>query len=328
MPKIMLDAGHYGKYNSGAVSGYYESEMTWKLHNYLKAELESYGFEVGVTRTDKNKDLKVYDRGLKAKGYDLFISLHSNAINSKKTKRVVVIHPISGKGKDISKKLGDAVLNTMNLKKDDYWYTQLTTRAYSSSQPNRDYYGVIRGAVDVGTIGIIIEHSFHTNEEACKWLMVDANLKKLAVAEAKVLADHYGLKKKTTTTDNKYYIQVGTFLNKDYADNRYHEVKNAGFKPVMTQNGSTYKVVIGPYASKKSAEATAKKVEAAKFDTYITNKIGTIIDVPTKKTIDELAREVIQGKWGMGTTRKARLTKAGYDYEAVQTRVNELMRKE
>lgn len=325
MPKIMLDAGHYGKYNKGSVAGYYESDMTWKLHNYLKAELEKYGFEVGVTRTNKDKDLRVYDRGLKAKGYDLFISLHSNAINSKKTKRVVVIHPVSGAGKDISQKLGDAVLKTMNLTKDDYWYTQLMTRSISTSDPNRDYYGVIRGAVAAGTVGIIIEHSFHTNEEACKWLMVDANLKKLAVAEAKVLAEHYGLIKKPATTDDKYYIQVGTFLNKDYADNRYHEVKNAGFKAVMTQSGSMYKVLVGPYASKKTAQTAAKKVAEAKFDTYITNKIGEVVTASVKKTIDELAKEVIQGKWGTGSTRKARLTKAGYDYEAVQTRVNELM---
>ena len=44
-----------------------------------------------------------------------------------------------------------------------------------------------------------------------------------------------------------------------------------------------------------------------------------------KKTMDQLAREVIHGKWGAGKTRKEKLTKAGYDYEAVQKRVNELV---
>lgn len=44
------------------------------------------------------------------------------------------------------------------------------------------------------------------------------------------------------------------------------------------------------------------------------------------KTIDELAREVIAGKWGNGADRKNRLTAAGYDYSAVQKRVNELMK--
>lgn len=44
------------------------------------------------------------------------------------------------------------------------------------------------------------------------------------------------------------------------------------------------------------------------------------------KTIDELAREVIRGDWGNGEERRRRLTEAGYDYNAVQKRVNELLR--
>ena len=47
---------------------------------------------------------------------------------------------------------------------------------------------------------------------------------------------------------------------------------------------------------------------------------------PAKKSVDEIAREVIQGKWGNGAGRKNRLTNAGYDYNAVQKRVNELMK--
>ena len=44
------------------------------------------------------------------------------------------------------------------------------------------------------------------------------------------------------------------------------------------------------------------------------------------KFVDTLAREVIQGKWGNGAERKQKLTAAGYDYYAVQKRVNELMK--
>lgn len=43
------------------------------------------------------------------------------------------------------------------------------------------------------------------------------------------------------------------------------------------------------------------------------------------KPIDEIAKEVIAGKWGVGEERKRRLTNAGYDYKKVQQRVNELM---
>lgn len=46
----------------------------------------------------------------------------------------------------------------------------------------------------------------------------------------------------------------------------------------------------------------------------------------TQKTVDELAQEVIAGKWGNGAERKQRLTAAGYDYAAVQARVNEILK--
>lgn len=45
----------------------------------------------------------------------------------------------------------------------------------------------------------------------------------------------------------------------------------------------------------------------------------------TSKSIDELAQEIIQGMWGNGDDRKNRLTSAGYDYNAVQDKVNELL---
>ena len=44
-----------------------------------------------------------------------------------------------------------------------------------------------------------------------------------------------------------------------------------------------------------------------------------------RKSIDQLAREVISEKWGNGAERKRRLTQAGYDYYAVQKRVNKLI---
>ena len=46
----------------------------------------------------------------------------------------------------------------------------------------------------------------------------------------------------------------------------------------------------------------------------------------TGKTIDELAREVIAGKWGNGSERERRLTVAGYDHKAVQNRVNQIVK--
>lgn len=48
--------------------------------------------------------------------------------------------------------------------------------------------------------------------------------------------------------------------------------------------------------------------------------------VETKKSVDEVAKEVIAGKWGNGADRKKNLEAAGYDYNAVQKRVNQLLK--
>ena len=48
--------------------------------------------------------------------------------------------------------------------------------------------------------------------------------------------------------------------------------------------------------------------------------------VEPRKSVDELAREVIAGKWGNGKERADRLSQAGYDYQAVQDRVNEILK--
>lgn len=45
----------------------------------------------------------------------------------------------------------------------------------------------------------------------------------------------------------------------------------------------------------------------------------------TTKTVTDLAYEVIAGKWGNGLDRKNNLTNAGYDYNSVQAKVNELL---
>lgn len=44
----------------------------------------------------------------------------------------------------------------------------------------------------------------------------------------------------------------------------------------------------------------------------------------SKKTVTKLAKEVLAGKWGNGSARKTALEKSGYDYDAVQKKVNEL----
>lgn len=76
------------------------------------------------------------------------------------------------------------------------------------------------------------------------------------------------------------------------------------------------------------------RLEAAGYDySKVQNRVNEILSGNSskpstpKKTVDELAKEVLQGKWGNGDDRKKRLTEAGYNYSAVQSKVNELVNK-
>lgn len=205
--KIMLDAGHYGKYNrSPAVPAYYESDFTFKFTNMLKAALEGYGFKVGTTRTDQAKDLGLTDRGKAAAGYDLFISIHSNAVGSGVNNSVdypVAITMVNDdkvsideESKAVGEILAQVVAAAMGTSQAARTYTKLSANDRDGNGIKDDeYYGVLHGAKLVRVPGIILEHSFHTNAKAAAWLLIDSNLQAMAAAEAAALANYYGMRK-------------------------------------------------------------------------------------------------------------------------------------
>lgn len=63
--------------------------------------------------------------------------------------------------------------------------------------------------------------------------------------------------------------------------------------------------------------------------------VGQVLKIPSKnantntpkKSVEEIAKEVIKGKWGNGADRKKRLADAGYNYAEVQAKVNQLLKK-
>jgi N-acetylmuramoyl-L-alanine amidase len=189
--KICLDAGHFGKVNrSRVVREYYESEMNWKLHNYLAQELERYGVTVVKTRADQAKDLSLSQRGKASVGCDLFLSIHSNATDAEYVDYPLVVTMQDGRGD----KLGLAIAKKIEELMGTVQKGKITKK---KNPDGTEWYGVLRGADSVGTVGMIIEHSFHSNIKATKWLLVDENLKAMAKAEADLIAEHYGLNKQS-----------------------------------------------------------------------------------------------------------------------------------
>lgn len=210
--KICLDAGHYGKYNqSPANMAYYESDIVWKLHLFLKEYLQEYGIEVITTRESQKYDLALYERGRKSFGCDLFISLHSNAVGNAVNQTIdypVAYCAVNGKADKIGMALAGCVERTMQ--------TNQKARIEHRSGKNGDYYGVLRGATAAGTPGLILEHSFHTHPQVVEWLLNEENLKQMAMVEAATIAEFYGMESKVIQGWNKG------------ADGRYRYVKADG----------------------------------------------------------------------------------------------------
>ena len=125
-----------------------------------------------------------------------------------------------------------------------------------------------------------------------------------------------------------YRVQTGAFSKKSNADALEEKLKAKDFDTYMMQSGGLYKVQVGAYSVRANAEAMMEKVKEAGFDAFITTVSGSAVsssNTNNTKSIDTLAREVIRGDWGNGAERKKRLSAAGYDYAAVQQRVNELL---
>ena len=97
---------------------------------------------------------------------------------------------------------------------------------------------------------------------------------------------------------------------------------------VIEVNGSKFKVEEG---NKKDAVGTrTMSINGQYIRGYAVPKYDSAVEpapAPTPtKSVDELAKEVIDGKWGNNPERKKALTEAGYDYDAVQKRVNEMLK--
>lgn len=90
-------------------------------------------------------------------------------------------------------------------------------------------------------------------------------------------------------------------------------------------SGGQITVIEGNYGNKVKRRTLAVNGRYIRgFVTPHYEKI-TVDSVPVK-SLDEVTKEVLSGKWGTGEQRKQALINAGYDYDAVQKRVNEVIK--
>ena len=128
-------------------------------------------------------------------------------------------------------------------------------------------------------------------------------ISKTVTLSAKKNRKHAAVKPVQKRLSSLGYVEVGE------ADGVAGPKFTLAVKNFQTDNGCT-----------SDGEVTAKNKTWKKL-------LGILEVSAKKKTTDEIAKEVIAGKWGNGTDRKNRLTAAGYNASEVQKRVNEILKE-
>lgn len=205
---ICLDPGHGGN-DSGAIgiNNVYEKNLTLKIAQYCKQELEKYNCHVVMTRTgDTNPSLEDRANFAKSQGAQYLISIHLNS-GSGYAVGAEVYYPNTNWRPDISqngKNVAQAIQNqlvSLGIRDRGIKFRTIDTNEYPD--PFRyddgsvaDYYGIIRNAKYNGLTGMIIEHCFiNSVSDYNNYLNSDAKLQKLGVADANGIVSALGLTK-------------------------------------------------------------------------------------------------------------------------------------
>ena len=211
---IVLDPGHDNVHAGARGNGCKEEELTLKIAQYCKAELQKYsGVTIYMTRTTNdcanggyavsssecNARRVAYGVSKKA---DVYVSFHLNSSTSSAPRGVGVYYPNNsyrpklgeeGKGlaTDIYKQLSALGLQTwaggilIHNSEDNTLYPDGSLA---------DYLAIIRRNKEAGIPAVLIEHAFLSNAaDVSEFLNSNEKLKKLGIADAQGIAGYYGL---------------------------------------------------------------------------------------------------------------------------------------
>ena len=188
--RVLIDPGHAPGNANGGKKGYKEYAGMWKLSNMLKDILTAAGATAQLTRTESaNPSLDA--RGGMARGFDVFISQHSNAANGTARGSECFFSVTQPNNRATAARLSKEIAALFNHND-----RGAKTKAGNGSV---DYYGVIRAAVAAGCPRVfLMESGFHDNVQDEAFLLKDENLRKIAEVQARILMEAVGFTAKPT----------------------------------------------------------------------------------------------------------------------------------
>lgn len=210
---IVLSPGHSGS-DPGAVRTwngvtYTERDLTLKIANYCKAELEKHaGITVYMTRYDNTTECTLDGRVEYAKSVnaDLYVSIHLNSSTGMTANGAEVHIPTNDYNAEqaaLSKELGQAILDklvALGLSNRGL-IMQYNTLGYTNPDgSSADYLAEIRYCKWAGIPGVLVEHAFLSNQsDAETYLGSEEALKKLGVADAQGIIEYLNSRQVTVS---------------------------------------------------------------------------------------------------------------------------------
>jgi len=230
---IVLDPGHDSTHSGASGNGVHEEVVNFKIAKYCKEELEKYsgisnvymtrnGYDCPYPGTSSTEDNKKRVDFAKSVGADIYVSIHNNSSASSSAKGASVYYPNSNYRPDVGKN-GERIANIILKKLVEIGLESRGIHVRNSEDNTRypdgslaDYYGVIKNGKLSGFTSVIIEHAFISNSsDVSKYLSDDTKLKLLGVADAKAIAEYYGLSEKTSWDKNVSAAKLSTSFTSD-----------------------------------------------------------------------------------------------------------------
>ena len=221
-------------------------------------------------------------------GADLHVPIHTNAANGKVSGTRMFCYSASGEGMKACK----AIFNVL---------APITPGTSENIKVNTSLYEIRVPNAPTA----YIEVDFHDNPTAAKWIVENTTL--IGETIAKGICNYFGITYKAGGS-------ASTPTQKPTSGELYRVRKS--WADAASQ--------IGAFVVLENA------IKVCKTGYSVFDSKGNVVypkaqPSPTKKSVDEIAREVIRGDWGNGSDRTKRLSAAGYDANAVQNRVNEIL---
>lgn len=231
--KVFIGVGHGGSDPGASANGLTEKNVNLNIALSLKAELESQGVKVAISRVkDENDPLADEIKECNAFNPDLAVEIHNNAGGGDGAE---VYHYSKG---GTSKTLAQNILNEIVAIGQNS--RGLKTKLDKSG---KDYFGFIR---DTKAPAVIVEAAFLDNKNDVNIINTPEKQKNMGIAVAKGVLKTLGFEYKTQVTVPKsatsttaqtpkkiYRVQVGAFSDKANAEKLKKELINKGYNAII-----------------------------------------------------------------------------------------------